>query len=250
MKLRLSLWAVFAAAVISLFSLLLASQETMVLATRPSDSVIDDVYDSEGSRHPSGNDRNNEPGNSGTQGKSTSNPDGNGADKRRTSSDGSFGGTQGHGDWDDNNGCGNDNDFADDNKGNCGGKAKTGAVPSPKPSVKPSPRPSRSPRPSSTPSPGGIVNENNNENNNNNSSENTVNITIENNPTQTQTVNVTVPKVLPATGVSTLGMVTMFGAAPLGIILSRFGRGLSSKKKEDLTSIANQLFISRQTRRS
>src|SRR3989344_1724188 len=145
MKLRLSIWAAFAVVVVSLFSMLAYSHETMVLASRSSGSLIDDVYDSGQSQHPSGNDRNTEPGNSGTQGKSTSNPDGNGADARRASSDGSAGGTQGHGDYDDNNGCGNDNDFSDDNNGNCGGPSR---------SPRPSPRPSHNPSPS--PAAGGI----------------------------------------------------------------------------------------------
>jgi len=64
------------------------------------------------SDHPSGKDRNAEPGKSFPQGRSPSNPDGGALDKP--------GGMQG--DVDGNNGCGNDNDFADDNNGNCGGR--------------------------------------------------------------------------------------------------------------------------------
>ena len=70
--------------------------------------------------HPSGKDRFGSAGGSGTQGKSTSDPDGmsnGGADKP--------GGTGGFdADKDGNNGCGNDDDFEDDNNGWCGGKPK------------------------------------------------------------------------------------------------------------------------------
>ena len=70
--------------------------------------------------HPSGKDRSQEPGTSGTQGKSASDPDGDangGADK--PGMDGGF-----DDDQDGNNGCGNDDDFEDDNNGWCGGKPK------------------------------------------------------------------------------------------------------------------------------
>lgn len=123
--------------------------------------LVEDIADTGDSQHPSGKDRNTENGKSGTQGKSESNPDGDGADKRRDAKDGAQGGTQGQGDYDDNNGCGNDHDFADDNNGNCGGKHK--ASPSPKPSYSPkptpsvvpspSPKPSHSPKPSPSPEP-------------------------------------------------------------------------------------------------
>ena len=69
-------------------------------------------------QHPSGKDRSSESGGSGNQGKSGSDPDGNtngGADKP--------GGTGGVDqlDQDGNNGCGNDDDFEDDNEGHCSG---------------------------------------------------------------------------------------------------------------------------------
>ena len=73
------------------------------------------------SLHPSGNDRTVENGGSGTQGKSPSDPDGDynyGEDKN-----GLDGGVY-TGDQDGNNGCGNDQDFEDDNNGNCGGARK------------------------------------------------------------------------------------------------------------------------------
>ena len=93
---------------------------------------ISDKPDNDPSKHPSGNDRNEEKGKSGTQGNSKSNPDGDGADKRQNAKDGALAGTQGSGDYDNNNGCGNDNDFADDNNGNCGGKAKSAKTKKPK----------------------------------------------------------------------------------------------------------------------
>ncbi|MDQ3646381.1 MAG: hypothetical protein M3345_05530 [Actinomycetota bacterium] len=73
-------------------------------------------FDDNPNDHPSGNDKTEEPGGSGTQGNSTSDPDGmanGGADKP--------GGTGGFDDdKDGNNGCGNDDDFEDDNNGWCG----------------------------------------------------------------------------------------------------------------------------------
>ena len=72
-------------------------------------------------QHPSGKDRTTEPGGSGSQGASTSDPDGDsngGLDKP-----GGDGGVY-TGDQDGNNGCGNDQDFEDDNNGWCGNKPK------------------------------------------------------------------------------------------------------------------------------
>jgi hypothetical protein len=73
--------------------------------------------------HPSGRDRTHEAGGgTGTQGQSTSDPDGmsnGGADK--PGGDGGF-----DADKDGNNGCGNDDDFEDDNNGNCGGRRAHG----------------------------------------------------------------------------------------------------------------------------
>ena len=79
--------------------------------------------DEEDNRHPSGKDRSIEHGNSQNQGRSNSDPDG----KENT-----YGGSSGKdklgfdggldkGDQDGNNGCGNDDDFEDDNNGNCKG---------------------------------------------------------------------------------------------------------------------------------
>ena len=80
--------------------------------------------------HPGNHERQIENGGSGTQGKSSSNPDGAGVDKPYAA-DGQAAGSQGdsyavgdvnNDDYDGNNGCGNDTDFADDNNGNCGGQ--------------------------------------------------------------------------------------------------------------------------------
>ena len=68
---------------------------------------------------PGSADREVEPGGSGYQGKSNSNPDGEGVDKPYAAA-GQDAETQGESDYDGNNGCGNDTDFADDNNGNCG----------------------------------------------------------------------------------------------------------------------------------
>jgi hypothetical protein len=79
--------------------------------------------------HPSGKDRNEEPGTSNVQGSSTSDPDGEangGPDKP-----GGSGGFDA--DQDGNNGCGNDDDFEDDNNGRCRrAKASTGKGKGPK----------------------------------------------------------------------------------------------------------------------
>lgn len=76
------------------------------------DTTLDD--------HPSGKDRSVEPGNSGTQGKAASDPDEDanlGPDKPEGA--GGF-----DSDKDGNNGCGNDDDFEDDNNGNCRGRVQ------------------------------------------------------------------------------------------------------------------------------
>jgi len=104
-----------------------------IVTDKPIDSdptpVPTDVPDTEPSNHPSDNDRNTEPGNSGTQGKSPSNPDGNGVDKPYPA-DGQPPRSQGRNDNDGNNGCGNDNEFDDDANG-CKKKDKETPTPVP-----------------------------------------------------------------------------------------------------------------------
>jgi len=85
------------------------------------------VADSGDNRHPSGKDRSVEHGKSGNQGKATSDPDNNGKGPERNS--GGADKPNGKGgidkaDQDGNNGCGNDDDFEDDNEGWCGRKPK------------------------------------------------------------------------------------------------------------------------------
>jgi hypothetical protein len=99
------------------------------------DGVPNNVADSNDNRHPSGNDRSVEHGNSGNQGKAESDPDndGRGPDRSNGGPDkpNGSGGIDSH-DQDGNNGCGNDDDFEDDNEGWCGGKPhEPSAPPSP-----------------------------------------------------------------------------------------------------------------------
>ena len=78
-------------------------------------------------RHPSGKDRHEEGGSSGNQGNSSSEPDANGKGPERD--EGGLDKPDGPGgldilDQDGNNGCGNDDDFEDDNEGLCLGRQK------------------------------------------------------------------------------------------------------------------------------
>ena len=82
------------------------------------------------SAHPSGKDRCEESGGSGTQGSATSDPDDDGRGPDRSNGgvdqEGGEGGVN-TADQDGNNGCGNDQDFEDDNEGLCGGNPDKGA---------------------------------------------------------------------------------------------------------------------------
>lgn len=89
---------------------------------QPQEQKAEKTPDQNPDDHPSGKDRSAEPGGSGAQGKAASDPDGDangGADKP-----GMAGGFDE--DKDGNNGCGNDDDFEDDNNGWCGGGPKVG----------------------------------------------------------------------------------------------------------------------------
>lgn len=114
-----------------------------------SDSKTCESYDDGDNAHPSGKDRSCESGvNSGPeedgdndhQGNSDSDPDDNtnGPDRSNGGPD-KPGGTGGvdKDDQDGNNGCGNDDDFEDDNEGWCGGKPTTEPTPVPTPTVTP-----------------------------------------------------------------------------------------------------------------
>ena len=97
------------------------------------------VVDDGDNRHPSGKDKSVENGNSRNQGNSTSDPDddGRGPDRSNGGADKPDGpGGVDLADQDGNNGCGNDDDFEDDNEGWCGGKPKPQA-----PAEEPKPEP-------------------------------------------------------------------------------------------------------------
>ena len=86
------------------------------------------VSDDGDNAHPSGKDRSVENGKSGNQGKATSDPDddGRGPDRSNGGADKPNGpGGVDKADQDGNNGCGNDDDFEDDNEGWCTGKPKS-----------------------------------------------------------------------------------------------------------------------------
>jgi len=83
------------------------------------------VVDDGDNRHPSGRDRSVEPGGSGNQGDAQHDPDddGNGPDRSNGGADKPDGpGGVDLADQDGNNGCGNDDDFEDDNEGLCRGR--------------------------------------------------------------------------------------------------------------------------------
>ena len=85
--------------------------------------TLNNVSDDGDNKHPSGKDRSVENGGSGTQGKSSSDPDddGRGPDRSNGGPDKADGwGGMDKADQDGNNGCGNDDDFEDDNEGWCG----------------------------------------------------------------------------------------------------------------------------------
>ena len=83
------------------------------------------------SAHPSGKDRCEEPGGSGTQGDAASDPDDNGNPPERSNGGADEPGGPGgvnKDDQDGNNGCGNDQDFEDDNEGLCLGPQAPASV--------------------------------------------------------------------------------------------------------------------------
>ncbi|MBW3588371.1 MAG: hypothetical protein KY429_03030 [Actinobacteria bacterium] len=91
------------------------------------DQTCPDLLGDTDNQHPSGKDRHCESGGSGTQGKAKSDPDDDGRGPDRTNGGmdqaGETGGVD-HADQDGNNGCGNDDDFEDDNEGWCGKNPK------------------------------------------------------------------------------------------------------------------------------
>ena len=77
-----------------------------------------------------------------------------------------------------------------------------------------------------------------------------VDVDVKQNQENNQTVNITVPEVKaavtnvpakqPETGVGVLGMASVAGAGPLGLLLARYGRGRIVTKKED--NLAQEAF--------
>jgi hypothetical protein len=114
------------------------------------DGVLNNVPDEGDNLQPSGNDRSEEPGASGNQGSSPTDPDDNGTGPDRTNGGldqpGGLGGVDPE-DQDGNNGCGNDDDFEDDNEGNCGGMPPGNVVTTPvvTPAVTPETTPETTP---------------------------------------------------------------------------------------------------------
>lgn len=111
------------------------------------------------------------------------------------------------------------------------------------PQASPSPTPTPTPTPTPAPPSGGQNQEQSQSQTQNNEQNQTVNVTN----TNTNTVNVpavqgvSVPLKQPDTGVSVLGLTSIFGAAPVGIALSRFGKGrkvVGKREEESLAEIA------------
>lgn len=133
--------------------------------------------------------------------------------------------------------------------------------PSPTPSPTPSPSPTPAPSPSPTPSPvaptpsplpsqppaGGPTGPTQNVYQNVNQ---TVNVTA---PAAAvpEVKGASIPLKQPETGAGVLGMTAMFGAAPIGLALARYGRGrmVIEKKEEELAQIAGNSFKLRQGKR-
>lgn len=123
----------------------------------------------------------------------------------------------------------------------------------PEPSPSPSPSPIPSPEPTPSPAPQGGQEQSQEQN-----QETNVNVNVEQKQENNQTVNVTVPEAKvagvstvpvkqPDTGAGVLGMASMAGAGPLGLLLARYGRGkLTAKNEENLAEIAHGLAEKRQ----
>ena len=113
----------------------------------------------------------------------------------------------------------------------------------------PSPSPSPSPIPSPVPSPAPQGGQDQGQSQEQNQDVN-VDVDVKQNQENNQTVNITVPEVKaavtnvpakqPETGVGVLGMASVAGAGPLGLLLARYGRGRIVTKKED--NLAQEAF--------
>lgn len=111
---------------------------------------------------------------------------------------------------------------------------------SPSPSPSPTPTPSPTPVASPTPTPPAGGQEQHQEQTQNNNQNQTVSITNTSNP---QVLGTSTPAKSPDTGVSVAGLVTMFSAGPIGLLLARFGRGRAfvAKRRENLAELAKNL---------
>lgn len=107
-----------------------AAKPDLAGSGNPHNSITLDEPDEGDNAHPSGKDRSVEHGGSVTQGKAASDPDDDSRGPERTNNgpDKQIDGAGGvdREDQDNNNGCGNDDDFEDDNEGLCGGAPKGG----------------------------------------------------------------------------------------------------------------------------
>jgi len=104
--------------------------------------------------------------------------------------------------------------------------------------VTPSPSPSPTPTPTVVPSPTPTTGGNSQEQSQTQNNTQTVNITV-----QGQTLGAKSPKVQPETGASAIAFATMFGAAPMGLMLRRFTG--SKKRKDSLSELASRLVSDR-----
>src|SRR3990167_1418708 len=116
----------------------------------------------------------------------------------------------------------------------------------------PSPSPSPSPIPSPVPSPAPQGGQDQGQSQEQNQDVN-VDVDVEQKQENNQTVNITVPEVKaavtsvpakqPETGVGVLGMASMAGVGPLGLLLARYGRGriVGKKDEENLSEIGFNL---------
>ncbi len=118
------------------------------------------------------------------------------------------------------------------------------------------PTPTPSPTPTPTPTPGtGGTNTNNNSQNQSQTQNNdqTVNVTVNQTTTVTGQVEGTKSATItksPETGVSVLGMTTMFGLLPFGLFLARYGRGRKLVSEQINLASLGQALVSLRSKRA
>ena len=105
----------------------------------------------------------------------------------------------------------------------------------------PSPTPTPTPVPTPTPSPTTTGSQSQSQSQSQTQNNNQT-VTVTNTVSQPAVQVTKVPVKQPETGVGVLGMLSMFTAAPFGVILSRYGRGrLVGKREEELSETASNL---------